>query len=115
MAVVRTFRYINIFIVYTVWLVVDGLCTSKIRYWLQLYGIVRKSILDPVSSDIKAIQLAQNKILRYLNGIKLLDKVSTATLLEKSNMLSVNQLKIKLLEIWKSLFSENSKCFLYVC
>ena len=33
----------------------------------------------------------------------LLDKVITATLLEKSNMLSVNQLnaQIKFLEIWK--------------
>ena len=39
------------------------------------------------------------------NNVKLLDKVSTKSLLEQSNMLSVNQLnaQINLLEIWKSI------------
>ena len=40
-----------------------------------------------------------------LNGTTLQDKLSTKNLLEKANMLSVNQLK--LIEIWKSLICEN--------
>ena len=84
---------------------VDGLFTSKVRYGLQLYGLVRSNSLDPVNQDLKAIQLVQNKLLRSLNGTKISDKVSTASLLEKFNMLSINQLNAnaKLLEIWKAL------------
>ena len=84
---------------------VDGLFTSKVRYGLQMYGLVRSTSSDPVNEDLKAIQLVQNKLLRSLNGTKISDKVSTASLLEKYNMLSINQLnaKAKLLEIWKAL------------
>ena len=76
-----------------------------IRYGLQLLGKVRMNNEDPVSADMKAIQLIQNKLLRSLNGTKLKDKVSTKSLLEKFNTQSVNQLnaQVKLLEVWKAL------------
>ena len=84
---------------------VDGLFTSRVRYGLQLYGLVRTASTDPVNEDLKAIQLVQNKLLRWLNGSKISDKVSTLSLLEKFNMLSINQLnaKAKLMEIWKAI------------
>ena len=84
---------------------VDGLFTSKIRYGLQLYGLVRSKNSDPICEDLKSIQLVQNKLLRSLNGTKLSDRVSNRSLLEKFNILSINQLnaKAKLLEIWKAL------------
>ena len=84
---------------------VDGLFTSKIRYGLQLFGRVRVSGNDPECAELKGIQLVQNKLLRSLNGTKIKDMISTAHLLGKFDMLSVNQLnaQIKLLEIWKSL------------
>ena len=49
--------------------------------------------------------MVQNKLLRTLNGTKVKDMISTASLLDKFGILSVNQLnaQIKLLEIWKSL------------
>ena len=55
--------------------------------------------------DFKSIQLVQNKLLRTLNGTTLKDMISTKALLEKFEMLAVNQLnaQIKLLEMWKSL------------
>ena len=84
---------------------VDGIFTSKIRYGLQLYGKVRMTEEDQQGKDFKAIQLIQNALLRVLNGTRIIDRVSTRSLLKKFNMLSVNQInaQIKLLEIWKSL------------
>ena len=49
---------------------VDGLFTSKIRYGLQLYGRVRISEQDPENTELKSIQLVQNKLLRTLNGTR---------------------------------------------
>ena len=88
---------------------VDGIFTSRVRYGIQLYGLVRLSSFDPNCEDLKAIQLVQNKLLRSLNSTKLGDKVSTESLLKKFNMLSVNQLnaKAKLLEVWKALNLHN--------
>ena len=51
------------------------------------------------------LQMVQNMLLRTLNGTKVKDMISTASLLDKFGILSVNQFnaQIKLLEIWKSL------------
>ena len=89
--------------------VADSLFVSKIRYGLQLLGKVRWSIEDPEQGDLKAIQKVQNKMLRLLNGSRLIDKINTKTLLEKVNMLSVNQLnaQIKLTEVWKAKHDSN--------
>ena len=48
--------------------------------------------------------LSQNRMLRLINNTRIKGKVSIASMLEKHNLLSVNQLagKIKLLEVWKS-------------
>ena len=60
---------------------VDGLFMSKIRYGLQLVGKVRLTESDPSNKDIENIQKVQNKLLRMLTKTKLMDMVSTATLL----------------------------------
>ena len=84
---------------------VDGLFTSKIRYGLQLYGRVRVSEQDPENTELKSIQLVQNKLLRTLNGTRVKDKISTMPLLKNFNMLALNQLnaQMKLLEMWKAI------------
>ena len=89
--------------------VVDGLFTSKINYGLQLYGKVRMSNVDLKNGDLKSIQKVQNKMVRFLNGKTLKDKIHTKVLLEQANLLSVNQLnaKVKLIEVWKALNIED--------
>ena len=84
---------------------VDRLFMSKIRYRLQLYGRVRVSEQDPENTELKSIQLVQNKLLRTLNGTRVKDKISTMSLLKKFNVLAVNQLnaQMKLLEMWKAI------------
>ena len=71
---------------------VDGIFISKVRYGLQLLGKVRVKPEDPECGDLKAIQLAMNRLLRTLNGTTVKDLVSTKSMLEKFSILSVNQL-----------------------
>ena len=84
---------------------VDGLFMSKVRYGLQLYGKTRSSEESPTCEGFKALQKVQNDVMRFLAGCQIKDRVPIRTLLEKFNMVSVNQLnaQIKLLEMWKSL------------
>ena len=63
---------------------VDCLFMSKIRYGLQLIGKVRLTESDPSNKDIENIQKVQNKLLRMLTKTKLMDMVSTATLLKQT-------------------------------
>ena len=51
------------------------------------------------------LQKSQNKLLRFLNNSRISDKISTKSMLEKHNMLAVNQInaQIKLTEMWKAL------------
>ena len=76
-----------------------------IRYGLQLCSKVKISNEDTKPSSMKELQLTQNRLLRMLNNTRIKDKVSTASMLEKFDLLSVNQLaaSIKLQEVWKSL------------
>ena len=85
--------------------VVDGLFTSKITYGLQLFGKVRINSEDITIGDLGAIQKVQNKMARFLNFKTLKDKFPTIDLLTSANLLSVNQLnlKIKIQEAWKSI------------
>ena len=78
-------------------------------YGLQLLGRVRNTSSDPMCADLKEIQIIQNKLLRCLNGSKINDRISTASLLQKFNTLSVNQInaQIKLQQVWKALHVEN--------
>ena len=52
---------------------------------------------------MKELQLTQNRLLRVLNGSKIKDKISLASMLKRFNLLSINQLsaQIKLVEVWK--------------
>ena len=54
---------------------------------------------------MKSLQTTQNRLLRMLNKTRLSDKVSIASMLEKFQLLSVNQLaaEIKLIEVWKAI------------
>ena len=84
--------------------IADSIFTSKVRYGLQLLGKIRWSVQDPQQGDLQDIQVMQNKMLRLLNGTKMVDKISTKTLLSNLNMLSVNQMnaQIKITEAWKA-------------
>ena len=54
---------------------------------------------------LQDIQLAQNKLIRFLNNKRISDKISTETLMLNVKMLSVNRMnaQIKLTEVWKAL------------
>ena len=58
---------------------------------------------------MKDIQKIQNKLVRFLNGKLLKDKISTCQLLKKLNMMSINQInaQIKLTVMWKACHTTN--------
>ena len=87
----------------------ESLFISKVRYGLQLMGEIRWSNEDSESVALGQIQKSQNKLLRFLNKTAIKDRISTKSLLEKHNMLSINQLnaQIKLTEIWKAVKDED--------
>ena len=89
--------------------VVHSLWVSKLRYGLQLCTATRITSSETKSTNVKDLQLTQNRMLRAINGSKTSDKISTESLLSKFKMLSVNQLsaQIKLKEVWKSLNCQN--------
>ena len=64
---------------------------------------------DPENGLIDEIQLIQNKLARWLNGVTLKDKKRTRVLLQNIKMLSVNQInaQVKLIEMWKAHNVEN--------
>ena len=70
-------------------------------------GKVRRTEDEPKNAELMAIQKVQNKLIRMLNNTKISDRVSSAELLERLGMLSVNQLnaQIKLGEMWKATHS----------
>ena len=75
----------------------------KLGNGLQLLGKVRLTETDETQAWLKSIQLAQNKMTRFLNGTLVKDKISTKSIVKSLNMLSVNQMnaQIKLTEAWK--------------
>ena len=79
------------------------------QIWVADVGAdVRMSENCPTNYLVLEAQKAQNKLLRILSNKKLSDRISTKTLLETQNMLSVNQLsaQIKLTEMWKAKYDE---------
>ena len=64
---------------------------------------------------MKALQLTQNRMLRAINGTRIKDQVSIKLMLDKFNLLSVNQLaaQIKLTEVWKAANGEGYAISLY--
>ena len=49
-------------------MVASSIWMSKVRYGLQLTHKVRTSEEDAKTKDIKAVQIAQNKLLRLMDG-----------------------------------------------
>ena len=82
---------------------------SKARYGLQLTNKVRLTEEDKKNKDLKATQIAQNKMLRLLDGCRIRDRRSVKDMLEKFDMLSINQTiaQIKIMEAWKANKDEN--------
>ena len=76
---------------------------SKLRYGLQFCSQVRTRTEDPINQNVKAMQIAQNKMLQMLEGVSLKDHITTKSLLDKHNLPSVNQIsaEIKITEAWK--------------
>ena len=68
-----------------------------------MYGPVRKIFADSQRVEMEKLQIAQNNMLRTLENVRVKDKVSIKSLLERNKMLSVNQTsaQIKLTEMWK--------------
>ena len=62
------------------------------------------------NQDLLAIQMVQNKMIRFLNSKRISDKIKTETLITNLNMLSVNRMnaQIKLTEVWKAINQHNS-------
>ena len=54
--------------------VADSLFNSKIRYGLQLLGKVKLTSSDTQNQDLHAIQLVQNKMIRFLNNKTIKDR-----------------------------------------
>ena len=84
--------------------VVHSLWVSQLRYGLQLCTKVQILNDDTKSTAMKSLQQTQNRMLRAINNSKIKDRVSVSSMLNKFNLLSVNQLaaQIKLTEVWKS-------------
>ena len=82
---------------------------SKLRYGLQLCSLVRCSEEERKTNNMKVAQLAQNKMLRLMDGKAIKDRIRISDLLKKAELLSVNQLaaEIKLTEAWKTVNKPN--------
>ena len=82
-----------------------ALWMSKLRYGLQLCTEVRINNNEPINGNLKAVQIAQNKLLRLLDNCLISERRPTELLLKNTGLLSVNQLaaSIKLSEVWKSI------------
>ena len=59
---------------------------------------------DIKTKDLESLQKAQNNMLRTLENVRVKDCVSIKSMLERNNMLSINQMhaQIKITEMWKA-------------
>ena len=69
----------------------DSLWMSKLRYGLQLCAKVRMNEEETTNQYVKATQIAQNKMLRLLEYSKISNRRRIKDMLEKHDLLSVNQ------------------------
>ena len=70
--------------------IADSLYTSKLMYGLAICGKIRWTEEEVITQEFKDIQKNQNKLLRYLNSTRISNMISTKSILEKFNLLSVN-------------------------
>ena len=59
---------------------------SKVRYGNQLWANTRTREDDTTNGDMKKIQVAQNRLLRLLEGCKVKDKVPIKTMLANTKL-----------------------------
>ena len=62
--------------------VVQSIWMPKLRYGLQLCNQVRMKPDDPENQNMKTAQVAQNKMLRMLDGVSLKEHISSRSLLQ---------------------------------
>ena len=64
---------------------------------------------QPRNANMDSLQRAQNKMLRTIENVKLTDKVRSADMRRRQNILSVNQTmaQIKITEMWKATSTSN--------
>jgi hypothetical protein len=72
--------------------VAEGICLSKIRYGLAAYGVPQQSEDKPHKEMMQSLQVKQNEIARVLTGSRRRDIVPVLDLLERTGMMSVNQM-----------------------
>ena len=86
-----------------------ALWMSKLRYGLQLCKNVRNLESEQKNTNMKSLQIAQNKLMRLLVKAPFLDRTTTSVQLNKTGLLSVNQTAacIKLTEVWKRINVQN--------
>ncbi len=89
--------------------IADSIFNSRLRYGVHLCGKVRLNESDPRQGSLDELQKVQNRLFRILNNSRIGDKISTNTMAQKLNMLSVNQInaQIKLTEMWKAVNNPN--------
>ena len=87
--------------------IAEGIVMSNIRYGLSTFmaGRVRLSNNDPVNQELSDLQIKMNDMMRVILNVKRKDKLGVQKMLEKCEMLSLNQLICKtiLVEFWKIL------------
>ena len=85
--------------------VVHSIWMSKLRYGLQLCAVTQEKEGESKNTEMKAIQVTQNRLLRMITGNSIRDRKSTKELLETTKLPSVNQLavEIRMTEAWKSM------------
>ena len=85
--------------------IVDSIYSSKLRNSISLYGMIRWTEDQPTTKEFTDIQLNQNKMARYMNNTRISDQISTKSILEKHDLLSINQMnaQIKISDMWKAM------------
>ena len=72
-------------------LIADAIYTSVARYGIAVYSKPRLHG-DPLSEDLKKLQVAQNKMFRLLDGKSKKDKVNVERIAKKHGLMSINQM-----------------------
>jgi hypothetical protein len=62
--------------------IADSIWVSKLRYGLQPYSKVRTTNEQPTSQIMKELQKSQNKLLRFLTGEKVSDRIKIDVMLK---------------------------------
>ena len=92
-------------------IIAEGLVMSHIRYGISVYltGNSRIQESETVDQKLNKLQIKQNDTLRLILKKTRKDRLSRETMLQKCNMLSINQLTqlSTLMETWKAFFFRN--------